>query len=80
MIRVKSAKPISGAYKLHIVFTDGSVKEYDFSHKLDSGVFRKLQDRSVFENVSVRHGTVTWDDDKIDFDPETLYARGLSLS
>ncbi|GHV04300.1 hypothetical protein FACS1894211_16880 [Clostridia bacterium] len=80
MIRVKSAEPVAGAYKLHLVFTDGSVKEYDFSYKLNDGVFRKLQDRSVFENVSVRHGTVTWDDDRIDFDPETLYAKGAPLS
>jgi len=80
MIRVIDAEPIGDTYKLRIVFTDKSVKEYDFSHKIQSGVFRALQDRAVFENVSVRRGTVTWDDERIDFDPETLYAKGAFIS
>ncbi|MCL2630622.1 MAG: DUF2442 domain-containing protein [Firmicutes bacterium] len=79
MIRVKTAQPICGTYKLRIVFTDDSVKEYDFSHKLQSGVFCALQDRAIFESVTVQRGTVTWDNDRIDFDPEILYAKGIAV-
>ena len=66
-------------YTLIITFESGERKRFDMKPFLDIGVFRTLRDEKRFRSVRVSFNTVAWDGD-IDFDPEALYAGGLSLS
>ena len=59
-------------YRIWVRFEDGVCGEVDLSHLAGMGVFKAWLDRSHFENVSVKHGIVTWKGD-IDLDPCQLY-------
>ena len=69
--RVKSVKAIQD-YKLDIIFDSDEEKIFNCSHLLDFGVFKELQDKSYFQQVQCKHGTVAWPHDQ-DICPDTLY-------
>lgn len=46
---------------------------------LNSLFFKKLQNKSVWQKATVKHGTVVWDNET-DFDPDTLYLEGVPHS
>lgn len=62
-------------YQLLLTFKTGEKKRYDMKPHLDKGVFKALQDETLFKKVSVCFDTITWEKG-IDFDPEVLYQDG----
>ncbi len=72
LIRVTHVEHI-GQRVLRVVFTDGLVRELDFS-PCCSGVFAALDDDATFRDVSVDAvaGTITFAGG-IDFDPDVLH-------
>ena len=63
-------------YKLRVEFMDGSTGYVNMSalvHAPHSGVFASLADPSVFAQVFVEHGAVTWPGE-IDLAPDAMYA------
>ena len=70
-----------GAYRIHVVFNDGSENTIDFQAWLEGPIFEPLKDRRYFQRFLLDGGTVTWPNGA-DIAPETLYAvagRGPSL-
>lgn len=65
-------------FTLKLEFQDGSTKIFDMKPYLDKGVFRELQDLSMFKTARVSFSSVSWANDA-DFDPEALYDLGLPL-
>lgn len=70
-VDVISVRPLEG-YRLAVTFENGKSGTFDMRPYLYKGVFRALQDPSVFRAVRVEGGTATWPGD-IDIAPERLY-------
>jgi hypothetical protein len=74
--RVVEARPLDG-FRLHIRFVDGLAGEVDMSALVCSptaGVFARLTDQSLFAQVFVEYGAVTWPGE-IDLAPDAMYAE-----
>jgi hypothetical protein len=73
MIRIISAKPISG-YRLNIVFNDGLSGVFSVDPERRGGVFLKLLEPGVFDAVTVNSdfGCVEWPNG-IDLCPTTMH-------
>jgi hypothetical protein len=67
---------VSGEYRLHLTFDDGTVGEVDFAGREWRGVFEPLQDPEYFARVAVDAdaGTITWPNGA-DMAPEPLYEQ-----
>jgi hypothetical protein len=64
---------------LIVTFNNGEVKLFDTSPYFEYPVFEPLKDLSFFRRAHVVQGTVAWDDD-VDFDPDTLYLDGITIT
>jgi hypothetical protein len=62
-----------GAFRLHVVFNDGSENTIDFTEWLEGPVFEPLKDAAFFRRFFVDGGTVAWPNGA-DVAPEALYA------
>jgi hypothetical protein len=65
-------------YKLIVTFSNGEMKEFDFSNYLQYPIYASLNDESFCKKLRVINGTVAWNDD-IDFDPDRLYLESRSF-
>jgi hypothetical protein len=63
-----------GAFRVHVVFNDGTESTVDFSEWLTGPVFEPLKDLRYFERFFVEGGTVAWPNGA-DIAPETIYER-----
>ncbi|MDA8249093.1 MAG: DUF2442 domain-containing protein [Rhodospirillales bacterium] len=73
--RVREVTALPG-YRLSVRFVDGLTGIVDLSALISSpetGVFAPLRDRSVFEQVHVAYGTVTWPGE-LDIAPDAMHA------
>jgi len=77
MEHVTKVQPLED-YMLKVAFSTGEVKLFDVKPYLNKGVFSKLQDESLFNQVYVAHDTVCWPGN-LDIAPETIFDRGLSF-
>lgn len=71
---VTKVKPLAG-YKLEVEFLDGTHGFVEMEHRIMSskaGVFAKLKDKTVFNQVYPKYGAVTWPDE-IDLAPDAMY-------
>jgi len=69
--RIKDVTPTEN-FKLMLLFSNGERGLYDCSGLLNFGVFKELQDRNYFNQVTVLDGTVVWPHEQ-DICPDTLY-------
>jgi hypothetical protein len=76
--RVKDVKA-NRDYTLTLTFTNGEVKVFDVKPYLDKGIFRELQDVSVFNSVKPFLGSIQWKNGQ-DFCPDTLYLESIAES
>ncbi|MBS1620216.1 MAG: DUF2442 domain-containing protein [Bacteroidetes bacterium] len=76
--RVKKVK-YKSPYKLLITFSNGEIKEFDFSSYLNYPVFMVLRNEAFCQKAKVLNGTVIFDEET-DFDPDTLYLESKSLT
>lgn len=77
MRKVLSVSPLSD-YKLLVVFDNQIQKIYDASELVTKGIFRKLQDISLFNQVSIAGGAVAWFEEW-DLDPDMIYQESKPL-
>jgi hypothetical protein len=65
---------IVGPYTLHVAFDDGAEQTIDFRPVLSGELFGPLQDRAMFDQVSIdpEVHTLRWPNGA-DFDPATLH-------
>lgn len=71
LVDVTRVEPLPG-YRLLIAFEDGKRGIYDVGPLLESGVFRRLKNVSLFNQVIVELGSVAWPGG-LDIAPETLW-------
>jgi hypothetical protein len=74
--RVTAVQALPG-YRLTVQFVDGTQGVVDLSHLVqasDAGVFAALADPTLFRQVFVEHGAVTWPG-QIDLAPDAMYAQ-----
>lgn len=76
--RVKDVKP-NRDYTLTIIFTNGEIKSFDVKPYLNIGIFKELQDESLFNSVTPFLGSIQWKNGQ-DFCPDTLYLEGVETS
>ncbi|MBI5447848.1 MAG: DUF2442 domain-containing protein [Gammaproteobacteria bacterium] len=72
--RVASVHPLPG-YILEVEFLDGLKGIVDLSERVidkNAGIFSKLQNLDVFNQVYLEYGTVTWPGE-IDLAPDAMY-------
>ena len=69
--RITSVKPQKD-YQLLLQFDNGENRVFDVSPYLDKGIFKELQQLSMFYSVKAIDGTVQWQNEA-DFCPDTLY-------
>lgn len=63
------------AFRLEVTFVDGLHGYVDLSNKIsrdDAGVFAKLKDPALFNQVFVEYGAVTWPGE-LDLAPDAMY-------
>ena len=78
LARVVDVEVLDG-YKLKLTFSDGLIRELDFSRTVELGVLAALAQPNVFETVTIDEvaGTIAWPNG-IDFDPDVLYGAHAS--
>ena len=69
--RVTNVKPEQN-FTLLITFNNGEVKKFDVKPYLCIGIFKELQDLSLFNSVKPFLGSIQWVNG-VDFCPDTLY-------
>lgn len=74
---VINVKPLEN-YFLHLTFKNGEEKVFDMKPYLETGVFKSLKDINIFNTAKVSFDTVEWIN-KVDIDPEILYAEALNV-
>jgi len=75
--RVKDVKP-NPDNTLTLTFQNGEVKIFDMTPYLDRGIFKELQDKSLFNSVKPFLGSIQWRNGQ-DLCPDTLYMDGKVL-
>ena len=65
-------------YQLKLTFDNGEIKIKDMKPYLDKGIFKKLKDINVFNNVKIKYGTVSWEND-IDMCADSLYETSKTI-
>lgn len=69
-------KPLED-YKLLLTFDNNVKKIKDMKPYLEKGVFKVLQDKSIFNRVNIVLGTISWGD--IDMCPDSLYESSYEI-
>lgn len=70
-IKVVEVKPLRGRMQL-VSFSTGEQRLFD-AIMLEGSVFKPLEDEKVFNNPTLFHGVITWNNGEIDIAPETVY-------
>lgn len=65
-------------YQLMLTFDNGETKIKDMKPYLDKGIFKKLKDINVFNNVKIKYGTISWEND-IDMCADSLYKTSKTI-
>ena len=69
--RVTNVKPEQN-FMLQLTFSNGEVKSFDVKPYLGIGLFKGLQEISVFNSVKPFLGSIQWSNG-VDLCPDTLY-------
>ena len=74
MYRVIHVKALSN-YRIKVKFSDGLNGEVDLSYLVGKGVFKKWEDKKIFEKVHIgERGDIRWND-TIDICPDSIYLK-----
>ena len=63
-------------YTLHMLFSDGTRKVFDFRPMLSKRIYQELNNLHLFLQAATDGCGVVWNDD-IDIDPTYLYEHGV---
>ena len=74
---VKSVRPQEN-YCLLLTFENGEKRIFDLKPYLDKGVFRRLQNETLFKTARVVSGSVEWQGE-IDLSFDTLYLSSVPV-
>lgn len=74
---LKSVKALAD-YKLFLSYSNGENRVFDVSSYLDHGVFQKLRNPNLFNQVYIAFDSIEWPQG-IDLDPEELYSESAPV-
>ena len=77
-IKITAVKILPGGMML-VIFSTDETRLFDTT-KLEGSAFAPLADEKIFNNPTLFHGIITWDDGKIDIAPETVYKESYPYS
>lgn len=77
-IKITAVKTLPGGMML-VTFSTNEKRLFDTT-KLEGSAFAPLADEKIFNNPTLFHGIITWDDGKIDIAPETVYKESYPYS
>ena len=72
-LSVITVKPLKD-YEIELIFENNEVKIFDMKKYLETGIFKKLKDENLFNQVKISFDSIEWPGG-IDLDPEILYKR-----
>lgn len=73
-ITVIDAKPLPGRMLL-VTFSTGEKRLFDATILDGYPAFEALKDENIFNNITLFHGIITWDNRNIDIAPEFVYEK-----
>jgi len=76
-LSVKEVKATSN-FLLNLTFENGEKRQLDMKPYLNTGIFKELNDVSLFNTVHVSFDTIEWDNEA-DLDPEFLYKESHGI-
>ncbi len=76
-LAIKDVKAIDN-YQLILTFENGEKRLFDMTPYLEIGIFKQLQDVSLFKTVRLSFDTVAWANEA-DLDPEILYKNSVKI-
>jgi hypothetical protein len=76
-LSIKEVKPVTD-YLLHLTFENGEKRQFDMKPYLETGIFKELQDVSMFKTVHISFDTIEWNNEA-DLDPEVLYKESQAI-
>lgn len=62
-------------YMLIIYFNTNEVRLFDVTNLFEIPVFAPLKESDIYKNPKIVHGILTFNNEKIDIAPETLYEK-----
>jgi hypothetical protein len=65
-------------YNLELTFENNEIKIFDMNPYLETGLFKKLKNKNMFNKVKISFDTIEWPGE-IDLDPEVLYEKSKTL-
>ena len=71
-LKVKEVKVVTDLCLL-ITFSNNEKKIFDATYLLQYPVYEKLKEFSVFKNIEIQYGILTWKNGEIDVDTKVLY-------
>ena len=77
LLHVVSVEPKEN-FNLLVTFDTGETKLFDFTHLLDSPMYKPLKNKSFFDTVKIENGVTVWNEN-IDIAPEYLYDNGITV-
>ena len=77
-IKVKKLEPVQGSI-LIVTFSTGEKRLFDTT-LLQGSAFEPLSDEKIFNNPTLFHGIITWNNGEIDIAPETVYRDSYPYS
>jgi hypothetical protein len=72
-LSVIAVKPLKD-YEIELTFENNEVKIFDMKKYLETGIFKKLKDKKLFNQVKISFDSIEWPGG-IDLDPEILYKK-----
>lgn len=76
-LRIIDVKPLED-YRLLLTFSNGEKRKFNMYPYLNTGIFRELKDKELFNTVHIRFDTIEWANEA-DFDPEALYQNSTAV-
>ena len=77
-IEIIDAKPLYGGMML-VTFATGEKRLFDTT-LIKGTAFEPLKNEKIFRNPVISHGTITWDNERIDIAPETVYRESYKYT
>jgi hypothetical protein len=72
-LSIIEVKPLKN-YKIELTFENNEVRIFDVKDYLETGIFKKLKDKKLFNQVKTSFDSIEWPGG-IDLDPEILYEK-----
>lgn len=73
MNKVIAVQPLDD-YQLVVTFDNQETRLFDVSPFLEKGIFTRLKDKNLFNQVYIAWDTVCWPEE-LDISPDTVYLR-----